>query len=1318
MITLLYVDDEFEILKMTRAYLERSGEFSVTTCTSAPRALESSFITQCDAIVSDYLMPDMDGIAFLKAVRARNIDVPFILFTGRGREEVVIEAINNGADFYLQKGGDPRAQFAELAHKIRQSLSKRQVETALIESEKRLGDIINFLPDATFAIDRYGKVIAWNRSIEEMTGTPASAMIGRGDYEYAVPFYGDRRPLLIDLVFESDRLIEDRYDDVVRQGDRLIADTNLPRPKGQEVTLRGMASPLYDRQGRVVGAIESVRDITDLKRVADELRRSEEKYRLAAEVSGQLVYDCDLQTGTTRWGGAIASVTGYVPEEEEDRSFSCWAERIHPDDREKLDGILREAMQQGGRYRVEYRFRRPDGTYIPLEDSGGIVLDGAGRAVRMIGTQVDLSKRKEGEAALRLSEEKFRGLVERISDIVLLLERDFTVSYASPSFEALEGIDQRPLVHRLLPLEILDESDRGVFVEVLERIRELETVGPFEISLPAAAKERLVFELRGTPIQRDGVFDGALLVGHDVTALRSVQNELQAAHEELLAVEEELREQLEALKRSEREVSENESRFRAIFEHSPYAISITNSVGAYLAVNPAFEKDTGYSAVSAIGKNPVQLGLMSGEIYQRIGWELMRNGKVDRFPFTSVRSDGRQGAVLISCIFISYDNRPAVLSIVIDIADRVQAQEALREKSEELDRFFSMSRDLFCIADIDGLFQRLNYEWESTLGYSPTELEGSRFLDFVHPDDLSATRAVFADLAQQKPVLNFTVRFRHRDRTYRRMEWRFFPKGHQVFAAARDVTQRLMQIERTARISALKQELIGGGRLEEKLRRIADCMEDLFEKHFARIWLIGPENLLDPGPNRRIVSDDPPVRPHPDSCLHLAIATSGDALPVDDCRHLRWGSAETVRIARGDETSFLTNDLSHDPRVPDREWAAPRGLVSFAGFRLVDMEGEAIGVLEVFSAQPLSSSDFEYLQDIAALSSQVVQTGIMEEALLESEQRYRSIIENVEDGFIRSDRDGRTIMASPSAAAALGYDAVDNLLALPAGAFFQSEDTWEAIRSRVTEQGNVRDLEVRLTRKDGSRFWASLNAHVLGDPEGSILGIEGFFRDVTERKKMESAVREANRKLNLLNSITRHDVVNQLTVLQGYVDLASAEPGAPEMTAYLDHIGEAADKIARQIEFTRTYQELGVRAPAWIRIDEIVARTAILPTDLSDRCRGLEVFADSMLEQVFANLFDNSIRHGGRVTRIAIRCEECPEGMIVHVEDDGVGIPSRDKERIFQKGYGLNTGLGLFLVREILSITGVSIRENSIPAHGARFEMLFPPGSFRTALDS
>ncbi len=130
-VSVLYVDDEPDLLELAQIFLEQQGDFHVGVSTSAADMLRLPLNLTYDVIVSDYQMPDMDGLAFLKGVRERFGDMPFILFTGRGREEVVIEALNNGADFYIQKGGDPVAQFAELTNKIRYAVSRRKAEREL-----------------------------------------------------------------------------------------------------------------------------------------------------------------------------------------------------------------------------------------------------------------------------------------------------------------------------------------------------------------------------------------------------------------------------------------------------------------------------------------------------------------------------------------------------------------------------------------------------------------------------------------------------------------------------------------------------------------------------------------------------------------------------------------------------------------------------------------------------------------------------------------------------------------------------------------------------------------------------------------------------------------------------------------------------------------------------------------------------------------------------------------------------------------------------------------------------------------------------------
>jgi len=161
----------------------------------------------------------------------------------------------------------------------------RRIQEALRESERRLSDIIEFLPDATFAIDQSGVVIAWNRAMEDMSGVPASKIMGRGGYEYAIPFYGIRRPILIDLVLRPDAAIENEYFILKKERDLLIIETDVPEVKGQKAFLWAKASPLYDSKGAVVGAIETIRDITDRKRAEEAVvKRGEELERKTHEL--------------------------------------------------------------------------------------------------------------------------------------------------------------------------------------------------------------------------------------------------------------------------------------------------------------------------------------------------------------------------------------------------------------------------------------------------------------------------------------------------------------------------------------------------------------------------------------------------------------------------------------------------------------------------------------------------------------------------------------------------------------------------------------------------------------------------------------------------------------------------------------------------------------------------------------------------------------------------------------------------------------------------------------------------------------------------
>lgn len=439
LISILYVDDEPDLQVLTRLFLERTGRFRVDTALSAREALEKLSTGAYDAIVSDYHMPGMSGIDLLKYVREHYGSIPFILFTGRGREEVVIQALENGADFYIQKGGEPRSQFVELQNKIEKAVLEKQAVLARKESEHRLSGIIDFLPDATFAIDRTGTVIVWNKAIEEMTGVAAADMLGRSDYEYALPFYGIRRKILIDLVFESDKEIEDKYASIVRkEGHIIFAETPAARPLGQNMWLWAKASPLYDQDGAAIGAIESIRDISDRKR-AEEILVENRDYLdqiFSSVKEGILIIDAETHeivdlnpAATTLIGAGREEILGRICHQ-----FVCPAQagccpitNLH----QTIDNSERILLTADGRKTPIIKY------VVPFQLQGKKCL---------LETFYDNSQRVKDLEALRQSEEKFRSFVENANDIVYALLPTGVFTYISPNLTDILGYRKEEVI--------------------------------------------------------------------------------------------------------------------------------------------------------------------------------------------------------------------------------------------------------------------------------------------------------------------------------------------------------------------------------------------------------------------------------------------------------------------------------------------------------------------------------------------------------------------------------------------------------------------------------------------------------------------------------------------------------------------------------------------------------------------------------------------------------------------------------------------------------------------------------------------------------
>ena len=323
------------------------------------------------------------------------------------------------------------------------------------------------------------------------------------------------------------------------------------------------------------------------------------------------------------------------------------------------------------------------------------------------------------------------------------------------------------------------------------------------------------------------------------------------------------------------------------------------------------------------------------------------------------------------------------------------------------------------------------------------------------------------------------------------------------------------------------------------------------------------------------------------------------------------------------------------------------------------------------------------------------------------------ILRTMPDAMILADIQGTIISTNESAVRFIGSDSSVTGRSI---ADYLEEEVFTYLRQTLLETGVVTDIE---TVPAGTPSQVvNVSGSLVRDPQGEPVGMVLIVRDITDRIAAENSLRAANRKISLLSQITRHDINNMLSALAGYLLLLKDHPDDPENDSYLTACMEIVEKISNHLRFTREYQEIGSNQPIWVRLENAFsdARKDITPGTfrISQDLLPSEIYADPMIVKVFYNILENAIRHGKSITHIRISAGPQEDGSLrILIADDGVGVSTDDKEKIFQYGFGKNTGLGLAVSRDILSLTGMTIRETGEHGAGAWFEIIVPPSSWR-----
>ncbi|MHB8052472.1 MAG: PAS domain S-box protein, partial [Methanoregula sp.] len=704
-IRVLYVDDESALLDLCKIYLERSGDFTVTTATSAPEAIRILELNRFDAIVSDYQMPEMDGIEFLKVVRARRDKTPFIVFTGKGREEVVIEAMNSGADFYLQKGGEAKAQFAELAHKIRHAVSHRQADKALIASEARYRTVFENTGSATVIVEENNIISLANTRFELLSGFAKEELEGKKTWT--------------EFVVKED-LAQMLIQHKLRRADR---DKALKQYEFRFITRSGEIRDILlniDVIPRTKKSVASLIDITERKASEQVLKKGQIQLAETMDLAHMANWEFDVASGNFTFNDRFYALYGTTAEREGGYQMPAEVyarEFVHPDEVSLVASEVQNAINATDpdyTRTIEHRIIRRDGEIRQIIVRFGITKDADGKTVKTYGANQDITERKKAVDELRETNEYLHKLIDFANAPIIVWDPDFRITRFNHASEHLTGRVEQEVIGQ--PLDILfPEETRDASLALIKKTLAGERWETVEIPILAS----------------DGIIH---------TVLWNTANILTAEADLISTIAQgvDITERMQ----SEKTLTESEQKFRALVEHALDGILITDFQGKVLFANNAVARMVEADGCAAlIGRNVMEfIAPESREDVVRDFSEVASGHDAYLAHYFVISAKGKKIRVESMGKVICYEGKPADFISIRDITESEQAVAALRESEEKYRDIYEHSvAGLFKIAP-DGRLIDANDALACMFGYSGTAEIIARGLDagtqlYADPED-------------------------------------------------------------------------------------------------------------------------------------------------------------------------------------------------------------------------------------------------------------------------------------------------------------------------------------------------------------------------------------------------------------------------------------------------------------------------------------------------------------------------------------------------------------------------------------------------------
>ena len=600
-------------------------------------------------------------------------------------------------------------------------------------------------------------------------------------------------------------------------------------------------------------------------------------------------------------------------------------------------------------------------------------------------------------------------------------------------------------------------------------------------------------------------------------------------------------------------------------------------------------------------------------------------------------------------------------------AVREQRAEKLLKKAEtRLRQITDNIQDLLLLLDENLVIKFASASYKSFTGFAPSEVVGKRAYDFVHPDDLQKIIEITEKAFKENSIGRFEARVKRADGNFVFLEGIGKPLVDEngditgAILSSRDITER-KKMEQTLRDS------------EEKYRK-------LFNEAIDAIFVADAETgiLVD--------------------CNHEAMKLTGKTKSELIGMHQQFLHPEAEREGKFSKT-FAKHCRDEEGHIIDSQIITKNG-------KIVDV---------VIKGSLIEVKGKKLLQGIFR--------DVTERRVVEEKMRFQARLLNaMGQAVIAADINGEIIYWNQAAEQLYGWAETEVLGHNITEILLQDiiQEDAQGVLSHLSS-GKSWTGEVILKRRDGTVLTVIISTSPITNDKGEAIGILGVSTDITEQKWMQEVLNEAiakvvelNEKLHVVESLTRHDIRNKLSALNGRIFLIKKRlKDNPEALTHLKEMEIASQQILKIMEFEKAYVQVGSEELKTVDVERYVTEASLLFSDLKgakliNQCGGLTVLADSMLRQLFFNMMDNTLKYGEKTSIIKIHYKEEKDQVKLIYEDNGVGIPDEEKSKLFHEGYGKGTGFGLYLIKRICEGYGWKIQETGKHGEGAQFTMTIP----------